>query len=99
MRSLRLMLCGGLMLSCLTSCSVTLGPRAETRIVIVRPGRAMQVTQDVEVSGIFAGADQEVKQRIGGWIVMPREHYEALMRAVQAAAPKEPEKSDEGKGL
>jgi hypothetical protein len=42
----------------------------------------MRVTRNVKVTGQFDGSAYEVEQDIGGWVVMPHEHYKALMRAV-----------------
>ena len=79
----RQILRAGLMmtLACSMSLACTLGPRVRTEVVLVTPGRPLQVTQNVTVKGQILGTDQPVKQDIGGWIAMPRDHFDALMRA------------------
>jgi hypothetical protein len=64
----------------------TLGPIVKTEHVIVRPGNPMIVTENVEVTGQFVETKTDTKQDIGGWIAMPREHFEALKGAATGGA-------------
>lgn len=82
--SLKTMLLTGLMLSFLTSCAaLNLGPETRTVTVIVRPGHALKVTENATVQGVD-DAGNVVKQDIGGWMAMPEEHFQALMKALDA---------------
>lgn len=59
----------------------TLGPRVETRFVIVHQGQPIQVLDNRTVRGRRIGDDAVATQDIGGWMAMPRDHFDALMRA------------------
>jgi len=64
-------------------CSGTLGPRVETKYVILKAGRPGRVLENQRVK-VQALNDDTIKEvDIGGWIVMPPEHFEALKRAVE----------------
>lgn len=69
--------------------SLTLGPTIETRYVIVYPGMPGQVMDSKTVPLRLLGRDEVVRQDIGGWITMPREHFDALVRAL-TTQPKTP---------
>jgi hypothetical protein len=62
---------------------ITLGPKVETRYVLVYPGYPGKVMDNVTVTILPATGESTVKQNIGGWIVMPQEHFDALKRAVE----------------
>lgn len=78
------------MLCCLASCEISLGPRQATEYVIARPGHPGTVVENVKVKLMADGASQPVEQDIGGWIVMPKEHFDALMRAVERSSHAQP---------
>lgn len=67
----------------------TIGPRVETKTVIVYPGQPLQILSNVKVTGRRLADDDQVVQDIGGWVAMPREHFEALARkaGLVVAAP------------
>ena len=66
--------------------SCTLGPRVKTETIIVRAGRPLLITENVTVKGQIAGSDEQVHQDIGGWIALPEDHWDALMRALDKKA-------------
>lgn len=82
MRKLTLPLCL-MMLLLLPSCGLQIGPQVKTEVVVVRPGHPAQIVENKTILLIQPeGASQPVEQDVGGWYAVPREHYEALMRAL-----------------
>ena len=74
-----------MMTLCLPSCGVNLGPQTKTEWIIAHPGRPGKVLENKKVTVKPEGASQPIQQDIGGWEVMPRDHFDALMRAVDGA--------------
>lgn len=73
-----------LMLACLaiSACDgPTIGPRVETKTVVFYPGQPLQILENATVRGRRLGDDAQVEQDVGGWVAMPREHFDALARA------------------
>ena len=67
----------------LSGCGLSIGPKTKTEYIIARPGHPAQVVEQKTILTILPeNASQPVSQDVGGWIVMPREHYEALMKAL-----------------
>lgn len=62
---------------------ITLGPKAETQVVIVRPGDPVQLLSNRTMKGRSLKTEKVVDVDVGGWIAMPREHFEALQRALE----------------
>ena len=66
----------------MSGCGLTLGPQTETRIIIPHAGKPCRVIQkektELEVQQISSGAT--AKQDISGWVAMPEEHFDALMK-------------------
>jgi len=56
-----------------------------TEYVIARPGSPGTVLENREVKLMPANSDRPVMQDLGGGVWMPKEHFEALMRAVDKA--------------
>ena len=79
-----------MMTLCLPSCGVNLGPQTKTEWIIAHPGKPGKVLENKKVTVKPEGASQPIQQDIGGWEVMPRDHFDALMRAVDGAKPKAP---------
>jgi hypothetical protein len=79
-----------MMLLCLPSCGVNLGPQTKTEWIIAHPGKPGKVLENKKVTVKPEGASQPIQQDIGGWEVMPRDHFDALMRAADGAKPKVP---------
>ncbi len=76
-----------MMISCaslaLNGCALNLGPQTKTQVVIVKPGDPLTVTKNVIVEGQTLKTEAMTKQDIGGWITMPREHFDAMKRALE----------------
>ena len=96
MRSLlrRCALVAAMMIFCASSgCDgITLGPKVKTEYVVVHPGRPLQILQNKKVTGrVLDGSGAAVDQDIGGWVAMPNEHWEMILRSipVQQVAPEE----------
>jgi len=74
-------------ISCLTisACAgcngLTLGPTTKVEYVIVYPGQPVQVMENETVRVRTLSSNSVGKHDIGGWVAMPREHFEALSRA------------------
>lgn len=76
--SLFLLTSSGLMTS---GCGgVTLGPTVKTEYVVVYPGEALQVLENKTVRARSLKTDLIGRQDIGGWVCMPREHFDILAR-------------------
>ena len=81
MRSLLLMSALAMMLG-LTSCNSfieRIGPVEKDTVVVLYPGKVCQVVENVTVKVKAQGANGFTDQDIGGWIVMPPQHFNALM--------------------
>jgi hypothetical protein len=99
MRSL-LYVPGLLMLFCLTSCEgikVRVGPEETERQVYVKPGQPATVCKNVKVpiENTAAGAKKTATQDIGGWKVMPPEHFDALMNRLKELEQREKDAAPE----
>jgi len=75
-----------ILLCCMTSgCSgLSVGPQIRTEYVVLHAGKPMQVLENTKVEGrVLDGSGDTVTQEIGGWLVMPPSHFEALKRAAE----------------
>jgi len=82
----RMIVCASLTILCLlnSGCgNLSLGPRIATKYVLVYPGYPGKVMNNVTVTILPATGESTVQQDIGGWVVMPQEHFDALKRAVE----------------
>jgi hypothetical protein len=80
-----LFLVGVLTLICLLSwgCDLTLGPKVKTVYTVVFPGKPLEILEPVKVRGKVLGETGDpVVQNVGGWVVMPPEHWDAVQRAL-----------------
>ncbi len=67
-------------------CDLTLGPKQKTNWVILHPGKPGQILRNTKaLLNVFKGHKEPVTQDIGGWIVMPPDHWEAVERALKEA--------------
>jgi hypothetical protein len=71
----RLLCVIALALAC-ASCAI--GPKVETRYVLVYPGQPVRVLSNAKVRAEHLETGEVSSQRIGGWVAMPPEHWEAL---------------------
>lgn len=63
---------------------VTLGPQVRTEYVIAHAGKPMQVLSQSTVTGrILDGDGAAVQQDVGGWVMMPIDHWDAAKRALE----------------
>ncbi len=69
----------------ISACGLRIGPIVETRTVIVHPGQPLQILENVTVTARRLGDDTHVEQDIGGWIAMPRSHFDTLAQAAGLA--------------
>lgn len=68
-----------------SGCDLTLGPKTKTVYVVVFPGKPLEVVEPATVKGrLLDGSGDAVVQDVGGWILMPPEHWEAVKRALEA---------------
>lgn len=50
----------------------------------MHPGRPMQVLENTKVKGrVLDGSGDAVEQDIGGWIMQPPDHWEAVKRNLE----------------
>lgn len=64
---------------------LTIGPKVETRYVIVEAGRPGVVLENVTVRfRQLADDGQVVRQDIGGWVAMPMSHWEQVRAVLEA---------------
>jgi hypothetical protein len=65
-------------------CGLTLGPQIQTTYVILHPGRPMQVLENKMLKGrVLDGSGDAVEQDVGGWVMMPFSHFEAVKRNLE----------------
>lgn len=64
--------------------SLSVGPQVRTEYVIVHPGKPIQVLENAKVKGrAMDDTGAAVEQKIGGWVMMPPEHWEAVKRELE----------------
>lgn len=69
-------------LSCLMTSACTIGPRVETRYVILKTGQPGKVIENVTVDMSSLNGDEVGEQDIGGWVCMPPEHWNAIVQTL-----------------
>lgn len=73
--------------SMISGCAeVTVGPRVETRYVIVKAGQPIRILENHRVKGERLDGGGVADLDIGGWVAMPSEHWQQ----VKALLPKDP---------
>lgn len=72
-------------IACMTSgCDVTLGPKTKTEYVLVHTGKPLEVLENRSVKGrVLDGSGAAVQQDVGGWVMMPPDHWEAVKRRLE----------------
>lgn len=86
MRSRKLLwMVGLILLVCGNSgCDLTLGPKTKTEYVIVHTGKPLEILENRSVKGrVIDGSGAAVEQDVGGWVVMPPDHWEAVKRKLE----------------
>ena len=78
----------------LMSCGLSIGPQETERVVKVHDGQPGIVAEEATVLVMWeaAGAKKFHKEKIGGWVVMPKEHFDALMTKLQELSGPKPAK-------
>ena len=78
-RNLRLPVLAMMLVLMNSGCFMT--PRDKETVVLVEDGQPGVVCENVKVDVKFgaAGATQINRQDIGGWVVMPKKHFDALV--------------------
>lgn len=68
---------------------LTLGPQVRTEYTIVHVGKPLQVLESSKVKGrVLDGTGDAVDQDIGGWVVMPPDHWDAVKRTLEKGVQK-----------
>jgi hypothetical protein len=81
---LRFLLLMTLLCCALSGCGVTVGPRVETQVVILRPGNPVRILENRRMkSQALTGSEEILSQDVGGWVSMPPEHWEAVKRQLE----------------
>ena len=63
---------------------LTLGPRVETRYVIVETGAPCRVLENRTVRvRTLTGDGDAVQQDIGGWVAMPESHWKQIKQVLE----------------
>jgi len=72
------------LLTLASGCDLTLGPKVKTTYTLIHPGRPMEVVEAVKAKGrLLDGTGDAVTQDIGGWVVMPPDHWELVQRKLR----------------
>jgi hypothetical protein len=86
MRNRKTLLALGLILTVcgLAGCDVTLGPKTKTEYVLVHTGRPLEVLENANVKGrVLDGSGAAVQQDVGGWVMMPPDHWDAVKKQLE----------------
>lgn len=59
-----------------SGCGLTLGPRTETRTVVVNVGKPVQILENRRLKALEKESGEQVEVDVGGWIAMPKGHWE-----------------------
>ena len=88
---LKILACSLLLVS-VSGCGLTIGPVVENKAIIVKPGVVMEVLENKKVKcHVMTEKDGEInviKQDIGGWLVIPPEHWQSLKKELETARGK-----------
>jgi len=64
----------------------TIGPKVLDRYTFIYPGKPLQILSNSTVTGRrLDGQGGVTKQRIGGWVCMPPEHWEYIQKQLEDA--------------
>jgi len=67
----------------LNSGCITVGPKIETQVVIVRAGNPVKIIENRALKCQTLTGGNAVKQDVGGWVAMPEEHWLAVKRKLE----------------
>lgn len=70
---------------CAAGCDLTLGPKVETRYVIVQPGLPVEILENerLRCRVLKDNGGATVTQDVGGWVAMPPKHWQAVKAEVE----------------
>lgn len=72
---------------CLASLGCALGPQVKTEYVIVEPGKPVEVLQNVRAQcRQLEDGGQAVQQDLGGWVSMPKKHWDVIKSKLEKTA-------------
>jgi hypothetical protein len=75
------------LLSLVSGCDLTLGPKVKTMYVLIQAGRPVEILEksSLKVRILSTGNEKvdPVVQDVGGWVAMPPEHWAAVERALK----------------
>jgi hypothetical protein len=64
--------------------TVAIGPRVRDVYTLVHSGRPLQVLENTTVKGrVLEGSGDAVDQDVGGWIMMPPDHWETVKKSLK----------------
>jgi hypothetical protein len=67
--------------SAIAGCGLTIGPVVERKVLVVKAGQPVRVLENVTVKAErLADGERLGEVDIGGWIAMPPEHFDELIR-------------------
>lgn len=75
-----------LICSLLAGCSLTIGPKVENKHIIVNAGVPIECLQQVTVKCHVlkdSGETNIIEQDVGGWIMMPPDHWKSIKSEIQ----------------
>lgn len=67
----------------LTMTGCTIGPTVEVRHVLIHPGQPLRVMTNVTVSGERLDGGGAATHDVGGWVMMPPDHWAAVEKIVK----------------
>lgn len=76
--------------SCLLISACTIGPRVESRFVILKPGQPGTILENVTVPMSSLNGSEHSEQDIGGWVAMPPEHWNAVVEQMRDLTSRQP---------
>ena len=79
-----------LILSSLSATGCTIGPTVEVRHVLIHPGQPLRVMENVTVEGERLDGGGAASHDVGGWIMMPPDHWAAVEKIVKQAQQAKP---------
>ncbi len=72
-----------LLILMLTPSGCTLGPTVETRTLLIHPGQPLRVMDQTTVRGERLDGGGIASQDVGGWVMMPPDHWNVVAGALR----------------
>lgn len=80
----------------ISACDLSIGPRVETRFVILKPGQPGKILESATVQMSTLNDGEIATQDIGGWIAMPPDHWNMVVEAAMGPDVVERIPNDDG---